>query len=239
MGRFDVVGRARSRPSFTSDSGRTGCRSASHSNVVGSRRSAWRRSTVVSSGASACRRAGTALALPEPSPQSFSRERSERRSADIPGSREARHRPGKGDDPLVRAAGEAAAAWLTSDAPDRLAFTDDDVVLGQGDCNLANFLWDGTQVRLVDFEDSGLSDRAFELAILVEHISAWSEVSLEADPFVALFDLTASERHRLREFRRLAAFFWLLLLLPGGPAFCRNPPGTLGRQAHRLLTLLG
>jgi len=147
--------------------------------------------------------------------------------------------PEMGDDSLVRAAGEAAAAWLASDAPDRLAFADDDVVLGQGDCNLANFLWDGTQVRLVDFEDSGLSDRAFELAILVEHISAWSEVSLEAEPFVALFDLTASERLRLREFRRLAAFFWLLLLLPGGPAFCRNPPGTLGRQAHRLLTLLG
>jgi len=45
-------------------------------------------------------------------------------------------------------------------------------VLGQGDGNLANFLWDGGQVRIVDFEDSGPSDRAFELAVLVEHLSA-------------------------------------------------------------------
>jgi len=39
--------------------------------------------------------------------------------------------------------------------------------------------------------------------------------------------------------RRLAAFYWLILLLPDGPASCRNPPGTLERQANRLLTVLG
>jgi hypothetical protein len=35
------------------------------------------------------------------------------------------------------------------------------------------------------------------------------------------------------------ALFWLLMLLPGGPASTRNPPGTLDLQASRLLTLLG
>jgi len=35
------------------------------------------------------------------------------------------------------------------------------------------------------------------------------------------------------------ALFWLLMLLPGGPASTRNPPGTLSLQASRLLTLLG
>jgi len=112
-------------------------------------------------------------------------------------------------------------------------------VLGQGDCNLANFLWDGHMVRIVDFEDAGLSERAFELAILAEHISAWSDASLEAKDFLGLFDLTSPERRRLLEFRRLAALFWLILLLPNRPVNDRNPPGTLARHAIRLLGLLG
>jgi hypothetical protein len=112
------------------------------------------------------------------------------------------------------------------------------VVLGQGDANLANFLWDGTQIRIVDFEDSGPSDRAFELAVLVEHISAWSDAGLSADVLLALFDLTAAEQVKVREYRRLSALFWLMMLLPGSPAHRRNPPGTLERQAARLLLLL-
>jgi len=140
------------------------------------------------------------------------------------------------DRALVRRAREAGAGWFSSGAADRLDGAD--MVLGQGDCNLANFLWDGTQVRLVDFEDSGPSDRAFELAVLVEHISAWSGAGLSADAFLARFDLTVAERAKVREYRRLAALFWLMMLLPGGPAQHRNPPGTAERQAARLLLLL-
>jgi hypothetical protein len=51
-------------------------------------------------------------------------------------------------------------------------------------------LLDGRRVRLVDFEDSGPSDRAFELAVLVEHLSAWPDGRLDADTFAALFDLS-------------------------------------------------
>jgi thiamine kinase-like enzyme len=112
------------------------------------------------------------------------------------------------------------------------------MVLGQGDYNLANFLWDGTRVRIVDFEDSGPSDRAFELAVLVEHISAWSDACLSADLFLALFDLTAADQVKVREYRRLSALFWLMMLLPGSPAHRRSPSGTLERQATRLLLLL-
>jgi hypothetical protein len=57
--------------------------------------------------------------------------------------------------------------------------------------------------------------------------------------FLTRFSLTKSKRARLSEFRRLAALFWLLMLLPDGPASKRNPPGTLQRQASRLLALLG
>ncbi len=142
-----------------------------------------------------------------------------------------------GDDPAVAHAYSAAADWLDScpldGTPAGLP-----AVLGQGDPNLANFLWDGSQIRVVDFEDSGPSDRAFELAILTEHISVWSEAGLDADDFIALFNLSSAEAARMRDARCLAALFWLLLLRPGSPSSTRNPPGTLQRQAARFLTLL-
>jgi hypothetical protein len=40
-------------------------------------------------------------------------------------------------------------------------------------------------------EDSGPGDRAFELALLAEHISAWSDAQLDADTFLALFEVLA------------------------------------------------
>jgi Phosphotransferase enzyme family len=141
------------------------------------------------------------------------------------------------DHGLVRRAWQAGADWFSSGALDRLA--GGDLVLGQGDSNLANFLWDGSEVRIVDFEDSGPSDRAFELAVLVEHISAWSGAGLAADVFLGSFDLSAAEHVRVREYRRLSALFWLMMLLPDRPGHDRNPPGTLERQAARLLLLLG
>jgi hypothetical protein len=140
------------------------------------------------------------------------------------------------DRALVRHAYEAGANWFSSGALDGL--DGGNVVLGQGDSNLANFLRDGTQVRLADFEDSGPSDRAFELAVLVEHISAWSDAGLPADAFLALSGLTAAGQVTAGEYPRLAALFWPMLLPPGSPAHHRNPPGTVERQAARLLLLL-
>jgi Ser/Thr protein kinase RdoA (MazF antagonist) len=140
------------------------------------------------------------------------------------------------DDVLVRRASQAGADWFSSGALSRL--DGGDPVLGQGDANLSNFLWDGTEVRIVDFEDSGPSDRAFELADLVEHLSVWSDAGLPAGMFLRAFGLTVAEQVRVREYRRLCALFWLIMLLPGRPAHDRNPPGTLERQAARLLLLL-
>jgi hypothetical protein len=144
-------------------------------------------------------------------------------------------------DPLARQALSAGTAWLASAALDSHLPPGEDAVLGQGDGNLANFLWDGDggHVSIVDFEDSGPSDRAFELAALVEHLSAWPYSRLDAESFLGRFSLTRPQRSRLTEYRRLSALFWLLMLLPGGPASTRNPPGTLDLQASRLLTLLG
>jgi aminoglycoside phosphotransferase len=105
-------------------------------------------------------------------------------------------------------------------------------VLGHGEADLANFLWDGELVRIVDFDGAGISDRAFELAMLVEHVSAWRDGGLDADRFVDDFDLSLPERARLADWRRLAALSWLLRLRS------RADPGVLKGQAERLLALL-
>jgi aminoglycoside phosphotransferase (APT) family kinase protein len=105
-------------------------------------------------------------------------------------------------------------------------------ILGHSDPNLSNYLWDGSRVRIVDFEDAGRSDPAYELATLMEHLGArgtdWTEFGARL----------GVDQGRLREGRRLAASLWLHMLLPGGPSANRNPPGTLELQAKRLLDLL-
>jgi thiamine kinase-like enzyme len=103
------------------------------------------------------------------------------------------------------------------------------------DGNLANFLWDGSKVHLVDFELSGRSDRPFELAELVEQISMWVDRDVDTTFLLSRFKLTDYENWRLREFRILFAFTWLLMLLPRRSANVKNPPGTLERQARRFL----
>jgi len=142
-----------------------------------------------------------------------------------------------GDHVVVRAH-HAAAAWLQRAEPEDDGQAGQPAVLGHGDPCLANYLWDGGQIGLVDFEDSGPSDRPFELAILTEHISAWSDARLDADDFLAMFRLTRAEHARVQHFRRLAALYWLLMLRPGGASSTRNPPSTLERQADRLIRLL-
>jgi thiamine kinase-like enzyme len=111
-------------------------------------------------------------------------------------------------------------------------------VYGHGDANLANYLHDGGTVRLVDFEDSGRSDRAWELAIFTEHLSVHGHGQVAAELALGHFDTGAAQQARIRQYRRLLATFWLLMLLPGGPSHRRNPPGTHQRQALRLLELL-
>lgn len=140
-------------------------------------------------------------------------------------------------DPHVRGAFDIGLDWLTW----AVTVTGDpggrQPVFGQGDGDLSNFLWDGQRIRIVDFEDSGLSDRAFELAVLVEHTSAWLDADLDAEQFTDAFDLTAAERVRLRDCRRLAALRWLLLLQPGSARSEQQPPNAQARQAGRLLSL--
>lgn len=111
--------------------------------------------------------------------------------------------------------------------------------LGTGDGNLSNFLWDGSRIRVVDFEYSGRSDRAYELAEVTEHVATWVDTEFDVVAFLDHFDLPPVEARRLLQCRRLAAFEWLHVLSEQvAEGVWINPPGSQERQAERLLALL-
>ena len=96
--------------------------------------------------------------------------------------------------------------------------------------------WDGDELHLVDFEDAGLSCLSYDLADLIEHVSARGT----PDQMWLAF----ADAHRdgcddlFHASRRAMAGWWLLALLPGGVGHHRNPAGSDVRQAERLLRLL-
>lgn len=139
----------------------------------------------------------------------------------------------------VAAALEEARAWLHGEEAARLAGPLAEEVFTLADGNLANLLWDGECCRVVDFEDAGRSDPAYELADLLEHVTVWLRGLVDADELVAAMGFTAEQRQRLRGFRAVLAVFWLMMLLPGNPGHHRNPPDSLARQAARVRDLLG
>lgn len=140
--------------------------------------------------------------------------------------------------PAVGAAARAASSWLGSGEVSVLAGPLAQRVFSHADGNLANFVWDGARCRVVDFEDSGISDPAYEVADLLEHVSACLQGLIKEDDLIEALGFCAAQRARLRGFRRLMAVFWLLMLLPGNPGYRRNPPGSAERQAERVLGLL-
>lgn len=136
----------------------------------------------------------------------------------------------------VRAAIDQALAWLGK--PDFLP-PSQLVALGISDLNPANPIWDGTTCRLVDFEDGGLTDPAYELADHVEHLAGRLGRVFNPDALTHAVGLSGAERDRMQAYRPLWAVFWLVMLLPGNGGFRRNPPGTTEAQATHLLKLLG
>ncbi|MDP4510910.1 phosphotransferase family protein [Nonomuraea turcica] len=132
-------------------------------------------------------------------------------------------------DPLADRAVKEGLRWLESWTPGESGVTP---VFWGGDGNLANFLWDGARVRRVDFEDSGRSDRVWELAEMAEHVSMW--VDGEVD-IVGRFELSPPEERLMRDYRKLHGMTWLFLLSHESP---RNPPGTFRRQVERVLAIL-
>ena len=77
-----------------------------------------------------------------------------------------------------------------------------------------NWLWDGTGIRVVDYEFAGYSDLAFDCADLTEHISsrqagiddqAWAEI-------VRLAGLGGGDQRRFEAAQRTCALRWLAVL---------------------------
>jgi len=142
-------------------------------------------------------------------------------------------------DGVVASAFAAGVDWIGSDEATRLANPTVPKVFALADGNLANVLWDGDSCGLVDFEDSGVSDRAYEIADLIEHVESWLTGALDVDALLGRLDPDAATLGRIRTARRLFALHWLVMLLPGNPGHLRNPPGSVDRQGQRLLDLLG
>lgn len=140
--------------------------------------------------------------------------------------------------PPVASAVREARRWLASQEASSLTTSAGDEVFAQADGNLGNYLWDGASCRLVDFEDSGVSDRAFEVADLLEHVSVGIAGVIEPECLIEALDAGAALRRRVHGMRRLFAALWLLMLLPGNRGHVRNPPGSLESQAARTLSLL-
>jgi Ser/Thr protein kinase RdoA (MazF antagonist) len=126
--------------------------------------------------------------------------------------------------------------WLTADDPAHDRVTDAVPALGDG--NLANVLWDGTTCRLVDFEEFGVSDLAYEVADLVEHASSRLGRLVDVDSLIDALGLDAAQRSRLAAYRQLLATFWLVMLLPGNGGFTRNPAGSTEDQARHVIAML-
>jgi thiamine kinase-like enzyme len=112
-------------------------------------------------------------------------------------------------------------------------------VFAQCDPNLANYLWDGDSVHLVDFEASWRGDRATELADFVEHVTVWAHAGIDAEDFLDRFDLNLGERQQIAQLRRLFAAFWVMRLLPGSSAYQRNPPAPLNARRAACSTYSG
>ena len=143
------------------------------------------------------------------------------------------------NDPLVADALASARSWLHDTQREADCAAPYRPVLGLADGNLANVLYDGSACRLVDFEDAGLSEPAYELADLVEHVSVRLPRLLDTELLLDEVGLDPAGRARFATWRRLFAAFWLRRLLPDGPAHHRNPPGSLGDQARHVLGLVG
>jgi len=114
-----------------------------------------------------------------------------------------------------------------------------ETALGIADLNPANVMWDGRAVRLIAFEDGGLSDPAYELADHVEHLGSRLPGVYDAHALAEAVGLDEEDRARLTAYRPLFAAFWLAMLLPGNGGWRRNPRGTTEAQAAHFMALAG
>jgi len=137
-------------------------------------------------------------------------------------------------EPTIAEAVTQARLWLHSADAGRTADLGSNTpVLGRGDHNLPNFILDGDSIRLVDFEDSGRSDPAIELAALVEHQAARGTPDPNGPPAVLRRDAAACCPPLLRRISADPATAGRALPRPQ-PTLDRTSAGAAGAEPSRL-----
>lgn len=126
---------------------------------------------------------------------------------------------------------DLAAEWIAQPDLDVLLNGQQAQILGQGDPQPGNLLYDGELIRLVDFEDAGASDVCFELAIFAEHLGT-RDTGLDR-----IADLVDHDQNRYLQCRRLLASFWLFSLLSITDGSPRRRTVTATEQATRVIEL--
>jgi Ser/Thr protein kinase RdoA (MazF antagonist) len=122
-------------------------------------------------------------------------------------------------------------AWLNGPDPQILQSAPASLVFTRGDANLANCLWDGEQMRLLDFEGCGWRDPSIDLAFYVEHISSRRTPHEAWLSFVEGFHLADAERLLFRAAQRRMALSWLVRI-------CAHPESIHSLSEEERLPLL-
>jgi len=131
---------------------------------------------------------------------------------------------------------DVAGPWLFDPATAALV-ADGERHACRGDTNPANYLDDGERLRLVDFEDGGMSDPVFEIADMAEHFATRH---LPEQTWLRVARATGiTDHHRLGQARVIVASFWLALTIRRvHRGLVMRPPVTPSDQARRLQGLL-
>jgi aminoglycoside phosphotransferase (APT) family kinase protein len=109
-------------------------------------------------------------------------------------------------------------------------------VFSRGDPNLANCLWDGERIRIVDWEYSGWGDRILDAADTVEHIQSRHTPDTVWEAFTLRFGLSEVEQARYEALRRLVALFWVMKLWPEDASTSRERFASQVRRAELLVS---
>ena len=129
-------------------------------------------------------------------------------------------------DPRQRQLVDLWQRWSSSPDPEVVHTPAPQQVLGRGDPSLANVLWDDTGLTLLDFEYSGWTDPAYELADLIEHPQSRGTPDHAWSVFVDRFELDSDARVRHRAARRMLALFWLARWRPDDDRFAAQSDRT-------------
>jgi len=118
---------------------------------------------------------------------------------------------GQPDDPLTPLMQQLLAVWQRSGDTD-LVTAPATPVLSRGDANLLNWMTTHDGAACVDFEYAGFSNKVFDAADLIEHISARAIPDSTWTQLLPDLGVTDANRHQFAANQRTCALRWLAIL---------------------------